>query len=86
MEQSQEFTIRKPVRRRRTGMEVFKEAYLPYLILLLAAIIIVVFILGALARKNQTSQLPETTQTMSTGAVAKLAFYNSPNEIRPADE
>ncbi len=60
MEESTEFTIRKPVRRRKTGMEVFKEAYLPYLILMLAALLIVVFIIGALVRNNQqkTAQAP----------------------------
>ena len=41
---------RRPVRRRRTKMEIFKEAYLPYLILFIAAIVIIIFIIGALAR------------------------------------
>ncbi len=56
MEQTQEEIIRKPVRRRKTGLEILKEAYLPYLILLLAAIIIVIFIIGALVRGNPEPQ------------------------------
>ena len=39
---------RRPVRRRKTKMEIFKEAYLPYLILFVAVIVIVIFIIGAL--------------------------------------
>ncbi len=65
MEETNEFTIRKPVRRRKTGMEVFKEAYLPYLILLLAAVIIVIFIIGALVRNDQKHDVPETAQTVT---------------------
>ncbi len=70
MEESTEFTIRKPVRRRKTGMEVFKEAYLPYLILMLAAIIIVVFIIGALVRNSQAKQ-SETAQ-LPPAAIAEV--------------
>lgn len=53
---------RRPRRRRKTKAELFKEAYLPYLILLAAAVLIVCFIIGALARtsKNET---PDTAQT-----------------------
>ncbi len=68
MEESTEFTIRKPVRRRKTGMEIFKEAYLPYLILLLAAAIIVVFIVGALVRRGQEEQ-PQPAQTSQAALV-----------------
>lgn len=39
---------RRPVRRRKTKMEIFKEAYLPYLILFVATIVIIIFIIGAL--------------------------------------
>lgn len=40
----------KPRRRRKTKAEIIKEAYLPYLFLLGAAILIVIFIIGALVR------------------------------------
>ena len=39
-----------PHRRHRTRAEMFKEAYLPYLILLAAAVLIIVFIVGAITR------------------------------------
>ncbi len=44
-------TPRRPVRRRRkTRMEIIKESYLPYAFLLAAAVMILIFIIGALAR------------------------------------
>lgn len=39
-------------RRRRTQMEIIKEAYLPYIFLMTAAFLIVIFIIGALIRGN----------------------------------
>lgn len=39
-------------RRRRTKMEIIKEAYLPYIFLMSAAVIIVIFIVGALIRNG----------------------------------
>lgn len=51
----------RPHRHRKTKMEIFKEATLPYLILILAAVIIIVFIVGALVRnaneKSETAQV-----------------------------
>lgn len=43
---------RKPRRRRRTQMEIIKEAYLPYIFLMTAVLLIVIFIIGALVRGN----------------------------------
>ena len=40
----------RPRRRRKTQMEIIKEAYLPYIFLMSAALLIVVFIIGALIR------------------------------------
>lgn len=37
-------------RRKKTKTELFKEAYLPYIILMAAALLIVIFIIGALVR------------------------------------
>lgn len=37
-------------RRRKTQMEIIKEAYLPYIFLMSAALLIVIFIIGALIR------------------------------------
>ncbi len=49
---------RRPRRRRKTPMEIFKEAYLPYLILLLAGIIMLSFIFGALGRNSDENTEP----------------------------
>ena len=48
-------------RRRKTKMELFKEQYLPYLILLLAAALIITFIVGAV--KRDRAETAENTQT-----------------------
>ncbi len=45
-----ENTPKNPRRRRKTKMEQFKEALLPYIILMAAAAIVLVFIIGALVR------------------------------------
>lgn len=37
-------------RRRKTKMEIIKESYLPYIFLMAAALICLVFIIGALVR------------------------------------
>lgn len=52
MEENVTTTARRPRRRRKTPMEIFKEAYLPYLILITAVVLIVSFIIGALVRAN----------------------------------
>ena len=39
-----------PRRRKRSKFQIFKEAYLPYLILMAATIIILAMIIGALSR------------------------------------
>lgn len=37
-------------RRQKTKMEIIKEAYLPYIFLMSAAVLIIIFIIGALVR------------------------------------
>ena len=39
-----------PRRRRKTKMEIIKESYLPYIFLMAAALICLIFIIGALIR------------------------------------
>jgi len=41
-----------PRRRRKTRMEIIKEAYLPYLFLLIATVLVIIFIIGALVRDS----------------------------------
>lgn len=53
-------------RRRKTKTEIFKEAYLPYIILMAAALLIIIFIIGALVRNaNKTN-----TETLSAPEVS----------------
>ena len=49
-QQIQEAPARRPRKRRKTKAEIFREAYLPYIILMAAAVLIVIFILGAALR------------------------------------
>ena len=57
-DQNNEITIKKPRRRRKTRMEIIKEAYLPYIFLMIAAVFIVVCIIGAIIR-SADEQPPE---------------------------
>jgi hypothetical protein len=41
---------RRPRRRRKTKWEIFKESTLPYVILMAAAVLVVIFIIGAVIR------------------------------------
>lgn len=59
-------------RRKRTKWQIFKEAYLPYLIMLLALILIVTFVVGSLGREKAPekdpagSSTPPSTQSMES--------------------
>jgi hypothetical protein len=59
-------------RRKRTKWQIFKEAYLPYLIMLLALILIVTFVVGSLGREKAPekdpagSSTPPSTQSMDS--------------------
>lgn len=53
MTESTETPIRRPVRRRKTKMEILKESYLPCLILFAAAVLILIFIIGAVNRNAE---------------------------------
>lgn len=53
-------------RRKRTKWQNFKEAYLPVIIVALAALMIVVFITGSVSRANEGKQTEDTTTTEST--------------------
>ncbi len=59
----EETLIHRPQRRRKSKEEIFKEAYLPYLLLLCAAILIVSFIVGAIRRDQQPVARATVSQT-----------------------
>lgn len=50
MEENTQLPRRLPRRRTKSKLQIFKEAYLPYLILLAATVLILIFIIGALVR------------------------------------
>lgn len=51
-QQTAETQHKKPNRMRKTKSRIIKETYLPYLFLALAAVLIIIFIIGALIRNN----------------------------------
>lgn len=65
MQNEQTPIIRKPVRRKRTKLQIFKEAYLPTIILATAFVLILVFIIGGAVNRNSAgeTQPPETSST-----------------------
>ena len=52
MEMQNNETIRTPRRRRRSKLQVFKEAYLPTIILAVTAVLVLVFIIGGIVRSG----------------------------------
>ncbi len=56
-------TRQTPRRRKRTKMQIFKEAYLPTIILAVTIVLILVFIIGGAIQRNSSSETmpPETT-------------------------
>lgn len=54
-----------PRRRRKTRMEIIKEAYLPYIFIGLTVLLVIVFIVGGAIRRSGTQETtpPESTQT-----------------------
>lgn len=55
-----------PRRRRKTKMEIFKEAYLPTIILGVAVVLILVFIIGSVSRNNAQKKPPVLEEIPTT--------------------
>ncbi len=56
MEETVMTPTRRPARRRKTKLQRFKEAYLPYLILMSAVVLVIILIIGALIRNAKDAQ------------------------------
>lgn len=58
----------RPIRRRRTKMQIFKEAYLPTIILAVTIVMIIVFIIGGAAnrKKHMASETTPPTTVITT--------------------
>lgn len=57
-----------PRRRRKTKMEIFKEAYLPTIIMIATAIIILIFVIGSVSRRSDSAETTPPDTTPSTTA------------------
>lgn len=64
---------RRPVRRKKTKWQIFKEAYLPTVIVALTIIIVIWFIIGGAVRRNKNKQDTETTPPVTTTQATNLA-------------
>lgn len=67
--QNEQPTIRQvPRRRKRTKMQIFKEAYLPTIILAVTIVLVLVFIIGGAINRNSSmeTQPPQTTTSAPT--------------------
>ncbi len=60
-----EFTPRpqNPRRRRKTKLEIFKEAYLPTIILILTVVLIIIFVAGSLIRRSAQEDIPSSSSS-----------------------
>lgn len=62
-----------PRRRRKTRMEIIKEAYLPTIIMIVTVILIIIFVAGSLSRRpSQDGTLPSDTTPSSTGPTVDI--------------
>ena len=59
-----------PRRRKRTRMQIFKEAYLPVIIAGIALILIVVFIIGSITRAVQKNKAEEAASIAESSSIA----------------
>ena len=70
---NQEAPRRRPVRRKKTKWQIFKEAYLPTVILAVTAILIIWFIIGGAVRRNrpETPTEPPAPSTEATNLASR---------------
>ena len=68
---------RNPRRRQRSQMDIFKEAYLPVIVVGLALILIIVFIIGSIVRSNQRKELALQESQAMQQAQENLAVQQS---------
>lgn len=76
---NQEAPRRRPVRRKKTKWQIFKEAYLPTVILALTAILIIWFLIGGAIRRNRQETPTEPPQP-STEATNLASRYQEQAE------
>ncbi len=72
---NQEIPRRRPVRRRKTKWQIFKEAYLPTVILGLTVILVIWFIIGGAIRRNSSKNETVESTPPSTEATNLASRY-----------
>ena len=60
-----------PRRRKRTKLQIFKEAYLPLIIIALALILIIVFIAGSITRAVQKAKAEKAASIAASSSLAE---------------
>ena len=76
--------IRTPTlrRRRRSKLQIFKEAYLPTLIMITTAVLVLVFVIGGLVKNNPNKNL-STGHSGSTATSSTTGANTSPTDSLP---
>lgn len=69
-----------PRRRKKTKMEIIKEAYLPTVFLGLTALLVIIFLVGGAIRRSSPS-VPETTPPPSTQNTENIALQQEANAL-----
>lgn len=66
---------RRPVRRKKSKLQIFKEVYLPTVIIGITIVLVLVFLIGGAIRRNQKPEetLPSTDPTSETDSPENLA-------------
>ena len=57
-------------RRKRTKFEIFKEAYLPFVIVALAAILVITFVIGSVSRAVTKNKLEKEASIAASESIA----------------
>ena len=57
-------------RRKRTKFEIFKEAYLPFVIVALAAILVITFVIGSVSRAVEKNKLEKEASIAASESIA----------------
>lgn len=70
-----------PRRRRRSKMQIFKEAYLPTIILALTIVLIAVFIIGALV--DNSASMDQHSNTSGTSTTQTDPAHTNPKDTQP---
>ncbi len=79
---NQDIPRRRPVRRRKTKWQIFKEAYLPTVILGLTVILVIWFIIGGAIRRNRPSdEIVDTTPSTSEATNLASRYQEEANDL-----